>query len=378
VISLDMDKKEVFQLIWRNSLFWLSRELDYPLVPPDMLQLCFTFRCNLRCKMCSMQDKLEELKAKGKPYELSFSLMKDLILQAYNMKIREVFFVGGEPFLETKIFELIKYASQLNMSTVVTTNGVLLNEGIINNIFDSGLLYLTFSIDGPDKETHENIRGKDIFEKIISNLNALILKKRERNLTGPKVTILCTVMKQNISKLPQMVDFANKLGVDWLQFQPVVPDNADQSRDIISDTWIGPESYDLLDGNVDKIIRLKYDKFPDFIVSSFQQLQLMKSYYRNYIQNRRKCYIGFNRLMVTQDRKIYFCASDPKNGDVSFGDVSQHPLKKLWKSKEASKFRKYIKKCKRPCLLFCAYRPEFDTMRDGPVKIIKRVIPQIS
>lgn len=322
--------------------------------------------------MCSMHKKLDELRKRGEPYELSVPLMKDLISQANDMKIKEVFLVGGEPFIEEGIFDVIKYASMLGMRTTVTTNGVLLNNKKIDSIFDSGLLFLTFSIDGPDKETYRRIRGENAFKRVIENLKNLISKKSEKKLGRPQITILCTVMKQNIDKLPEMVKFVKHIGVDLIGFQPVVPDNTDQCCDSVTDTWIDSRMYKILDNTIDDLIELKKNEFSDFIMSSLQQLMLMKSYFRKEMPKVRNCYIGFNRLMVTQDHKLYFCTPDPFSGYTSFGDVSKTPLRELWKSGETKKFRKYIKKCKRPCLLFCAYRPDlepdFDKFNDKLIK----------
>lgn len=318
-----------------------------------------------------MHEKLDELKKRGEPYELSVPLMKDLISQANDMEIKEVFLVGGEPFIEKGIFDVIKYASMLGIRTTVTTNGALLNNKKIDSIFDSGLLFLTFSIDGPDKETYRRIRGENVFERVIGNLRNLILKKSEKKLGRPQITILCTVMKQNIDKLTEMVKFAKDIGVDLIGFQPVVSDNTDQRCDGVTNTWINSGMYQILDNSIDELVELKKNEFSDFIMSSAQQLMLMKSYFRKEMSKIRNCYIGFNRLMVTQDHKLYFCAPNP-SGYTSFGDVSQTPLRELWKSEEAKRFRKYIKKCKRPCLLFCAYRPDlepdFDKFNDKLIK----------
>lgn len=110
--------------------------------------------------MCNMNEKLMELKRQGRPYELSFSLMKDLIHQVHKMGIKEVYFVGGEPFIEEKIFDLIQFATQLRMRSIINTNGVLLDKEKIEKVFESELFCLTFSIDGPDKETYEKFAEK--------------------------------------------------------------------------------------------------------------------------------------------------------------------------------------------------------------------------
>lgn len=366
--------KDIIKLYWRNFLFRLSYQLNYPLVAPDMLQLCFTFRCNLKCRMCNMSEKMEEFKQRGVPYELPFFLMKDLISQAYNMKVKEVYFVGGEPLIEGKIFELVKYTSDFGMSSVINTNGLLLNEEKINNIFESGLSCITFSIDGPDRKIHDVIRGENVFDRTTYNLEKLLLTRRRRRKTKPRVNILCTVMKENITKLAEMVIFAKNIGVDGLCFQPLVSDNTDQSKVVNSESWITSEMYNILDESVNRIKELKKNDFSDFIINSLEQIELMKPYFRGNMVLPKRCYLGLSRVIVSQDYKVYFCAPDPVTGKISFGDVSKVPLANLWKSKEAKRFRKNIKYCKQPCLLFCSDRTEFGKLFGSIYQLIKNKI----
>jgi len=75
--------------------------------------------------------------------------------------------------------------------------------------------------------------------------------------------------------------------------------------------------------------------------------------------------VGFNRIIISQDGKVYFCAEEPDKREISFGDVRKDRLKNLWYSDKARVFRKSIKKCDNPCLLGCTRRNEFDGLRDG-------------
>jgi MoaA/NifB/PqqE/SkfB family radical SAM enzyme len=368
-------KEKLVDILGKDAAMWLSRKIDYPLVPPDMLQLCFTFDCNIKCTMCTMKERMEEFRKQGRPYELSVPLMKGLIQQAKDMGIQEVFFVGGEPFILKEILGLVGFSTSLGMRTVITTNGVLVTPDKYDDIFNSGLKFLSFSIDGPDAESYEAIRGSQkVFNRVIENFRNIAIERAKRKATYPQLTVICTVMRQNIAKLPELVYLSKDMGADWVQFQPVVPDNTDQAHDCTANTWIGPDMYDVLDRSLDKLIELKNSGFSNYITSSYQQLEMMKAYFRGNMNKPRKCYIGFNRLMVTQDHKIYFCVADPKTKEMSFGDVTKTPLNELWKSRKARRFRKLIRKCERPCLLFCAYRPEFDVVRDSLYKIKDKLL----
>lgn len=354
---------EKISILRRHFRFYLSRSISYPLVEPDMLQLCFLFRCNLKCKMCSMQERYEKIKHAGLSYELPFDIIKKLIEQAANMKIRKVCLVGGEPFLREDLFDIINFIHRYDMETIVITNGTLLgNIEIINRVLDSKLRQLAISIDGACENTYRRIRGDGVLERIKNNIRLLNKIKKERESSLPKVHISCTIMDQNIEELVDIVCLARELGVGSISFQPVVRDNTDaRVRDNSDLNWIPKPRYNVLDSSIDKLVKYKLSSREnnDLIINSATQLKLIKKYFRGILHNQ-KCYLGFSRIVISQDGKMYFCAKEPIGGKVSFGDIYKDKLRDLWYSKKAQLFRRSIKKCSSPCLLGCACRNEFD------------------
>ncbi len=333
-----------------------------------MLQLCFLFRCNLKCKMCNIQKKYERLKGDGKNYELSFETIKSIIKQAADLKIKQLFLLGGEPFLREDIFDIVKFADSYRMKTLVFTNGTLLdNNEIIDKIIDSKLTDLVVSIDGACEKTYKNIRGEGILDKIKANIRLLNSRKKERGLSWPQVSIFCTIMNQNIEELADIVSLARELEVSCIGFQPVVTDNTDaMARDNLDPNWIPEHRYVTLDACVDKLVEYKLsnrDNFK-FIYSNLNQLRLIKKYFRGNLR-KQKCYMGFSRIIISQDGKMYFCAAEPERGDISFGSIHTDKLRTLWYSRKARIFRQSIKKCNKPCLLSCARRDEFDRLIDN-------------
>ena len=85
-----MNVKYIAQLSRRNFLFWLSRKLDYPLLPPDLVQINFTFRCNLRCKMCSMHEQMEYLQSQGRQVEIDLLLLHHDGVVAIGLELFEI------------------------------------------------------------------------------------------------------------------------------------------------------------------------------------------------------------------------------------------------------------------------------------------------
>lgn len=357
---------ERFRISGKHFKFYISRKISYPLVPPDILQLCFLFRCNLRCKMCSIKKRSEIVKQSGLSCELSFEAIKNLILQAEKMRIKQLLLVGGEPFLSKDIFNIINFAYSHNMMTAVVTNGTLLdNEGIIHEILNSKLQDLVISIDGATDNTYKAIRGEGIFAVIKDNIKLLNRIKRERKLFLPGIVVSCTIMDSNIEELINIVYLAKELGAIGVSFQPMVVDNTDQrARDSANPYWVPQSRYHILDQSIDKLVKYKLSCRDNFILTNLNQLKLIKKYFRQTLHKQR-CYAGLNRIIISQDGKMYFCAAEPIKGEISFGDVHKDRLKDLWYSTQARIFRKSVKTCDKPCLQGCTRRHEFDNFLDG-------------
>ena len=57
--------------------------------------------------------------------------------------------------------ELVRYASSLGIRSVLAPCGMLVTEARLRELKDAGVMACSFSVDGPDKETHDSFRGVD-------------------------------------------------------------------------------------------------------------------------------------------------------------------------------------------------------------------------
>ena len=357
-----MDIKYLINLSKRNFLFWLSRKIDYPLIPPDMVQLNFTFDCNLRCKMCSMEEQKKILKAQGKQIEIDSDTCRKVIKETKELGTHLILFIGGEPFLKKDLFDLISYAKSLGLAVSVVTNGVLLNEYNIRRCFDTELGFLSISIDAASENTFSKIRGENVLGKIIGNVRLLNELKRKYGKEFPKMVSVCTIMNDNLEELLDVVHLCKMLEIERVLFQPVVASNIDQTdRRINMATLIPAERLPVLNRGIDKLIEYKKSSLENFklIGNSIKYLQLIKKYFNSKLHPKElSCYAGYNRVQVVQEGKLYFCVNQAKY-DATFGDIRKESLRELWYSKKAKIYRKLIRKCKYPCLQLCSYRGDF-------------------
>lgn len=312
--------------------------------------------------MCSMHEQMKLLEGQGRQVEIDSDAFKKVIRETKELGAGAVLFIGGEPFLRKDLFDLAAFAKGLGLGTVIVTNGLLLGRDKIQGCFDSGVDWLSISIDSPNEDTLSKIRGKGVLAKIIANIELLNEQKKQSGRDFPKIVSVCTIMAGNLEELPAIVRFCRGIGIERLLFQPVVANNIDQTqRQNVFPGFEHPETYAKLDKSIDWLISHKKESKAnfDFIGNSIRHLNLIKKYFRGKVSPRSlPCYAGYNRVQIVQEGKLYFCVNQKKY-DANFGDIKKDNLKDLWYSSRAKFYRKLIRKCSFPCLQWCAYRDEF-------------------
>ncbi|MDD5565666.1 MAG: radical SAM protein [Candidatus Omnitrophica bacterium] len=183
---------------------------------PKFLVLFLSFRCNLKCAMCSCWVKGEEVP------ELSLeglsTICKDPLLYKH---IEIINITGGEPTLRRDLDQVIRLitAHFHRLARIdISTNGVDTRtvadavERALAIVLPTGIeLTVNISIDGL-KETHETIRGRTgIFSNIAQTIDVL----KELMLLYPnfKVGLNMTVSGLNVHALEQVRNFAQDKGI---------------------------------------------------------------------------------------------------------------------------------------------------------------------
>src|SRR4030066_409704 len=122
---------------------------------PIRLWIQTSSRCNLACRLCVNKDIDPSLKG-----DMDFDLYKKIINDVWRYVFDVNLFHRGEPLLNPRIVDMIKYANSKAIKTRIHTNGVLLNENLSREIIKAGLNLISFSFDeyssGCDFEVQKN------------------------------------------------------------------------------------------------------------------------------------------------------------------------------------------------------------------------------
>lgn len=141
-----------------------------PLSAPVNVTWEVTRACNLECRHC-----LSAALPQGEE-ELDFEECCALIDELACLRVFQVNFGGGEPFLRKDFLEILRYTCAQGLTACVSTNGTVLSEDLVRELMDLqavGPVYLQVSLDGATAETNDAIRGPGTYDRIMAGVEML-------------------------------------------------------------------------------------------------------------------------------------------------------------------------------------------------------------
>jgi len=192
-------------------------------VRPLKLEMDVVNQCNLRCTMCHFS---------GAEYSFSKRPKREMAVEDF-ARIAEQLFplcahlslsISTEPLLHRKLGELLQITARYKVPFVyMYTNGLLLNERIIDQIMRSKVNQLCISVDGATKATYERIRIGAKFERLIANIQALNRVKVSLRSATPHLCFNVVLMRSNIRELPALVRLAHEMQIESIAAVHMVP-----------------------------------------------------------------------------------------------------------------------------------------------------------
>jgi MoaA/NifB/PqqE/SkfB family radical SAM enzyme len=180
------------------------------LKPPNYIWVPATFRCNLRCRTCSVRNS-----PPGK--DVSPELI-DQIFDAVGAAAEVVNVTGiGEPFFSRSWPHLRRRIRERPYRRLeIVTNGMLLTEDEVRDMMrPEHPTILIVSIDGARKETFEYIRDRARWERLVATMEMIARLRRELQ-PGPgfSLGVDFVAVRDNIRELPELIPKLAEWGVD--------------------------------------------------------------------------------------------------------------------------------------------------------------------
>lgn len=294
-----------------------------------------TWEITLECKLCCVHCLSDAGVASAN--ELSTQECRELVDQLSALNVFQVNIGGGEPFIREDFLELLRYSHEKGLVTCVSTNGMLIDNGLSKQLSKLKMLYLQVSLDGATAEVNDQIRGIGTYNQILAAMDCLAQH-------GIPFSINTVLTRLNYPQLDKLRNIAKDYGAELRvsRFRP--SGRGKKSREYLG---LGKE---------------QLEAFADWL-NEHDLVRTGDSFFCLTTENRRRkgldmCGAAKMTCCISPTGEIYPCAFLQERPFL-VGNVREHAFKDLWDfSPVFNRFRSLnVKSC-----LGCF---RFDTCRGG-------------
>ncbi|HPN96148.1 MAG TPA: radical SAM protein [Candidatus Moranbacteria bacterium] len=311
---------------------------------PDFITFLITKRCNYRCYRCSAHA----------PEEMKEQLAAEMTTDDYKRIIDEVapykpaiYFCGGEPTLRDDLVEIIKYIKKKKMLCAMTTNASLLEEKLAKDLVESGIDFISISLDG-DEAAHDRSRGiPGAYKNVLRGVRNL--QKYRGKKSRPHIKLVGIIDPENPIVSRHVLEMAKSLGVDEANFGHLMfyPKNVKIDQEefaakykIGSDYITGMEAEKDFQSDISglkKMIR-EIRKFEGVHTSIAQGFEIdVEKYYASpyqYPSLKSECMTPWFSAIIRPDGNVSSCM------EFDVGNIKERKFLKIWNDPKWKLFRR--------------------------------------
>ncbi len=269
-----------------------------------------TTACNLKCPECP-----SGLRAFSRPTgNLKADFFKKTIDELRRELLYLIFYFQGEPYINPKFLDMVKYAKDNGIYTITSTNGHFLNDANAKKTIESGLDRMIISVDGTTQEVYENYRKEGKLENVLMGAKNIVKWKKKMNSKTPHIIFQFLVVRPNEHQIPEIYRLAEEIGVDEVKLKTA-------------------QVYDYEDGN--DLIPLN-DKY-----ARYRQNKDGKYEVKNELLNH--CWKLWHACVITWDGLVVPCCFD-KDATHRLGNLKKQSFVELWEGESYQNFRTQLLK----------------------------------
>lgn len=180
---------------------------------PKFMNLEPTTRCNFNCWYCiGRHMKQADIDVDGFARALeNFPSLEILAL------------VGeGEPLLHKGFFDMVRLAKEKGIRVATISNGSTFSESVVKKLCESGVDYISISIDSTDPRNFAESRLDGDLAKVWRGIERLTSYRDANGYKYPQVGLKGTLFTHTRGEMPAIVAEAKRHGVDVVEsFQPL-------------------------------------------------------------------------------------------------------------------------------------------------------------
>jgi radical SAM protein with 4Fe4S-binding SPASM domain len=295
---------------------------------PLLIKLKLVWNCNLRCQMCNHWRR--------KDSSLNYEFFLNVIDELADLGCKRIHLTGGEPLLYSKIHKILKRIKKNGIKASMTTNGTLINEEKAELLVKSGLKKVNISIDSPDEEIHDKIRGvKGAFKKTCDGF--VILR---RLMPQRSIYINMVVSPENYKTISALPKFAREINASAINLMPLIVHTPEvncfskkqlleYNSEVVPKLLEESEKYGFAVNEKDiYIFGITDNSLNEFICGKYSA-----DYYSTH-----KCYALWTHALIDHLGRVSACCRMTDNPVI--GNLQENSFGKIWNGDTYKKLRK--------------------------------------
>jgi radical SAM protein with 4Fe4S-binding SPASM domain len=322
IISFNIEKRKIPKRITKKT------DTNFSLT--DAL-FEITGYCNLQCKHCYNSAYNKETVIKD---ELKINDWKNVVKQMDKLGIRRIQISGGEPFTVDNWHDLVRYIKNTKIFIdAIASNATLITEDIAKELATLmktfGAVYV--SLDGVNKETHDELRGIGNFDKTIQSIKLL----EKHNVNVVINTMLINQNKDNLLDFHSFIQnkFSNVKG--WRIGCPKILGNYVENYQ---------DFYVKYTDAIDVFCKLlkKYllnNATYRLEMSDYFRSEVLEYGFEEYSLVTHPCEYAIHNCTIKPNGDVLFCASLEGFEGAKLGNVKDIAIKKMWESETHNKIQ---------------------------------------
>ncbi|VFQ45929.1 radical SAM/SPASM domain-containing protein [Desulfoluna butyratoxydans] len=289
-----------------------------------------TMGCNMRCDHCGSSC------AEPLPDELTTDEALALCDDLKEVGLKWITLSGGEPLTRTDWPKLAGRLTANGIKPNIITNGWLVNEEMVKTAQANGVETISISLDG-NRETHDAIRKKGAFDKVISAFQVL-------NACNHVSASNTTVTKHNLHQLDEIKEILLENNVDLWQIQIGLPmgNMAEDRESVVEPSVI---EY-LIDYSHQVTMEGRIKVFPADCLGYYTEKESIVRQISMNVPTAvlwQGCNAGKRSFGILHNGDILGCTSIRDTGMIE-GNIRERPLTEIWNAPDAFSWSRSLKK----------------------------------
>lgn len=302
--------KRVINVAKLYSSYQLTRLLGRPIQWGVPMTISFepTTACNLRCPECPSGLRSFTRETGNLREDFFRATIDDLATELIYL----IFYFQGEPYINPRFLDMVRYASGKGLYTITSTNGHFLNDENAKKTIESGLDRLIISVDGTTQETYQNYRREGNLDTVLQGAKNIVKWKKAMKSATPHVIFQFLVVKPNEHQIPDIYRLAREIGIDEVKLKTAQVYDYEHGNDLIPDN--------------DRYSRYRKNHNGTYSI-------------KNELLNH--CWKLWHACVITWDGLVVPCCFD-KDALHRLGDLRATSFKDIWSGEAYRQFRTRI------------------------------------